>query len=491
MKLKSSMSFVIPVLLIFIVLCILVAIFALDNTQPVKLRYHIPFTSFHIPKLEEGQPDYIETDVVYVILVSILLGIAIMTCFVILVGIRVRYYIMRNNMRERKERKILWKRREDAIAFSLMGFHENAIREFDKIIDKQNPHNELYFGLAEACVRKGDPQQAIENYNSILAREPGNMRALFGAAENWEKLGNYTEAIALYNRVLDIDGQSPKAIHKVQELLEKSGRYAEAIEVYQRARVSFDSPEIQEKLASLYYRLAVQQIKDGDLKAAERTLKDSRKEYEYYVPSVLILANLYMNTEREKDARRLWESTAEHTLSTIIFRRLEDFYYNQKGDPKDNLKPVINLYKQMIDTHDANHLRLALGKLYLKLEAFDEAERMLLEFQSKDPSIPQVHLLLANLYQRIENIDKALEEYRFSAELVDIKIADFKCFKCGAMYEYWADHCTACQSWGTIEDIFYTKGPKSVLPELKPKPLPQLPTPSGEETPEEETVVSA
>jgi Tfp pilus assembly protein PilF len=79
----------------------------------------------------------------------------------------------------------------------------------------------------------------------------------------------------------------------------------------------------------------------------------------------------------------------------------------------------------MIETHDANHLRLALGKLYMKIEKYEEAEQMFMKFQSKDSSIPQVHLLLADLYHQTGNIDKALEEYRIAAELVDIKIADF------------------------------------------------------------------
>jgi tetratricopeptide (TPR) repeat protein len=150
---------------------------------------------------------------------------------------------------------------------------------------------------------------------------------------------------------------------------------------------------------------------------------------------------------------------------------------------------VIERYNQLIEAHDANHLRLALGTLYLKLELYDEAEHALLAFQSHDQSIPQVHLLLADLYHRSDKIDKALEEYRFAAELVDIRIADFKCFHCGAMYEYWADQCTSCKRWGTIEDIFFTKGPKSLLPELKQKPMPQLPTTSEESS--EEHVVTA
>jgi tetratricopeptide (TPR) repeat protein len=174
--------------------------------------------------------------------------------------------------------------------------------------------------------------------------------------------------------------------------------------------------------------------------------------------------------------------TAEQTLSTVIFRRLEEYYYGQEGELEQKLEPVIALYKEMLERDpNANHLRLALGKLYMKLEKYDEAERMFMEFQREDASIPQVHLLLADLYQHNGNIDKALEEYRISAELVDIKIADFKCYHCGAMYEYWADHCSSCGSWGSIEDIFFKRGPQAVLPELKQTQLPQLPTPTGEE----------
>ena len=490
MKLKSSMSYVAPVLVLFMLLCFLVAIFAIQNTQPVKLRYKIPLTSYQIPSYAQGKPDYLEVDVVYVILVSILIGIAIMIFFVAIAGIGWRYYLLKNKHERNKERKVLWEQREEAIAWSLEGFHQAATRRFERIIDKEHPHIELYVGLAETFERQGDPQKAIENYNSILVRHPKNMRALFGAARNWETLGNYAEALTLYERILNIESTSPAAIKKKLDLLEKSGQYAEAIQEYKRAWPTPESQEMQEILASLYYRLAVKQLKESDAKGAERTLKESRREYDYYVPSMLILANLYLNTDRERDARRIWEQTAETTLSTIIFRRLEEYYYNQKGDPKENLKPVITLYKRLIETHDANHLRLALGKLYLKLEQFDLAEPMLLEFQSKDPSIPQVHLLLAELYQRTDKIEKALEEYRFSAELVDIKIADFKCGKCGVMYEYWADQCTSCKSWGTIEDLFFSKGPKSMLPELKQRPLPQLPTPTEDDAKEKVVSVS-
>jgi tetratricopeptide (TPR) repeat protein len=129
------------------------------------------------------------------------------------------------------------------------------------------------------------------------------MRALFGAAKNWEDLGNYNDALKLYNRVLDVDRSSPTARQKVKELLEKAGRYTEAIEEYQRTRK--DSQDAKGIIASLYYRLAVEQIKANDLKAAEKTLRESRRENDFYVPNMLILANLYLKTGRERETERL------------------------------------------------------------------------------------------------------------------------------------------------------------------------------------------
>lgn len=497
MKLKSFMVYAIPLLLVFVVLGVLVAVFTLDNSQPVKLKYHIPFTSFHIPKLEEGKPDSVEIDVVYVILFSIFIGIIVMTFFVAFAGIGWRYYAARtwlgNKLRERKERKFLWERRENAIALSLRGWDEAAINDFESLIEKDNPRAELYIGLAEAYERKGDAQKAIENYNTVLAQKSDNMRALFGAARNWEKLGNPAEAIQLYNRVLKFEDSSPHAVRKIQELLEKSGRYNEAIKTYPR---DFgNSPEDQKNratLASLHYRLAVEQLKANQFDVAEKTLKEGRRYSDTFVPNILILANLYKTIKQTKREREVLEAGARQTLSTIICRQLEEYYYRQDGSATDKLEAVIKLYKELIESRNANHLRLALGKLYLKLERFQEAEQMFQDFQRVDirvpQDIPQVHLLLADLYHRTEQIDKALEEYRISAQLVDIKIADFKCTKCGAMYEYWADQCTACKSWGTIEDLFFTEGPQSVLPELKPRPTPQLSI-SGA-APAEEKVVS-
>ena len=77
-------------------------------------------------------------------------------------------------------------------------------------------------------------------------------------------------------------------------------------------------------------------------------------------------------------------------------------------------------------------------------------------------------------------------EYRYCSAISDL--GESECSKCGAMYEYWADQCTSCKSWGTLQNIFFTEGPKTLLPELKQKPLPQLPTASAEDT--EEKVVS-
>ena len=498
MKLKSSMSFVIPVVIIFLFLSFLVAIFTIQNTQTVKLHYKIPFTGIEYPADDSENPvpfeeRHVDLDVVYVILISILLGIVVMMVFVAIAGIGWRYYALTTRSRDRKEKKILWDHRERAIALSLMGFNQDATEQFEHIIDKDNPHIELYIGLAEAYEREGDNQRAIENYNSILARTPENMRALFGAAKNWEALGNYNEAIKLYNRVLDVDRSSPTARQKVQELLEKSGKYEEAIEAYSGIKGSQMTPQIHEKVASLFYRLAVEEIKANDLKAAERTLKESRREHDYYVPNVLILSNLYLKTDRVREAERLLETAAQQTLSTVIFQKLEDYYASKNGDDSQkNLDIVVDLYRSLLEKDpNANHLRLALGKLYLKLERYDEAEKLFIEFQSQDSSIPQVHLLLADLYHQTGNIDKALDEYRISAELVDIKIADFKCYHCGAMYEYWSDHCSSCGSWGSIEDIFFKRGPQAVLPELKPKPVPQLPSAASTEDENEEMVVSS
>ncbi len=500
MKLKSSMSFVVPVLIIFFVLSFLVAIFTIQNSQTVKFHYKIPLTGLEYPapdpETEEPVPfseRFFETNVVYIILISILVGVAIMMIFVSIAGVGWRYYMLKNRSRERKEKKMLWDHREQLTSLSLMGFHRDAVEQFEHlIIDKDNPHTELYVSLAEAYEREGDYQRAIENYNAILSRFPKNMRALFGAAQNWENLGNFNEAITLYNRVLDEDRSSPTARRKVQELLEKSGQYEEAIIAYQKGKTGQNVQKIQEKTASLYYRLAVEEIKANDLKAAERTLKESRRDHDFYVPNVLIMSNLYLKTGREREAERLLETAAEQTLSTVIFQKLEAYYSGKEGDPEQNIEPVITLYKNMIAKDpNANHLRLALGKLYMKLERYEDAENMFMDFQREDSSIPQVHLLLADLYHQTGNIDKALEEYRISAELVDLKIADFKCYQCSAMYEYWADHCSSCGGWGTIEDLFFKRGPQAVLPELKPKPVPQLPVSSPTEEDEADTVVSA
>jgi len=390
------MAILIPTVLILLIACILVAIFTFQNPGTMELRYHL-----RIPLLFDKEWRTGEVSTALVILLTFLFGV--LTAFLLSIGtavIAIYPYLKRKTL-EKREQSLLAVR-ERAEASNLMGDYDKAVADYQRILKRVPEEVEIHLRLAEVYRRKQDYKSALEHDNVVLSKDPGNIPALFGAAEDWTLLGNFTEAIKTYRKILEIQ-YSSRALLKLLELQEKAGLYEGAIETFNLIRGR--SKEDQRWLASLYYRLGLQQKDRGEKEKARASFESALEVMPDFVPALLALLEIYLAEDQQKNARKILERSLENAVSTVVLKKIEDYYY-QQGKPQQ----AIAIYQDLLLKRDLPPLKLALARFYLKLEMREQAEEKLLELQSKYPEIPQTHYLLATIYQRSSKTEAALEE---------------------------------------------------------------------------------
>jgi tetratricopeptide (TPR) repeat protein len=459
MKRLPAMAVIIPTVLIFLIACILVGIFTFQNPGTLELRYHL-----HIPFLLDKEWRTGEVSVAVVVLMSFFFGV--LAAFLLSLGaaLLALYPYLKRKRAESREQNILTLRAR-AKASSLMGEYDKAIADYQKILKRMPDEPEFHLELAEVYRQKQDYKSALEQDSFVLSKDPENISALLGAAEDWTLLGNFIEAIKTYRKVLEINYYAPAVIRKLLELQEKAGLYEEAIETF--ARIRSRSKADQRLLASLYYRLGLRQRDQGEKEKARSSLESSLEVMPNFVPAILALTDLYLSEDQQKNARKIWEKSLENTLSTVVLKKIEDYYY-QQGKPQQ----AIALYQDLLTKQDLPQLKLALARLYLRLEMREQAEEKLLDLQAKNPEIPQIYYLLATLYQRSSKTEAALEAYQTAMKLTDSRLIHFECEVCKALYDTWRDYCHFCNNWGTLMDFL---PPSQESYPLTPVELKQLP----------------
>jgi tetratricopeptide (TPR) repeat protein len=449
------MAVVIPIVLVVIIACILVAIFTFQNPGTMELRYRL-----HIPILFDKEWRTGEVSTALVVLITFLFGV--LTAFFLSIGTAIvafPLYLKRRSLEKREQNILVLQRRAED--YNLVGDYEKAILDYQKIMKKMPDEVGFRLELAEIYRRKHDYKSALEHDTVVLSKEPENISALFGAAEDWTRLGNFTEAVKAYQKILHA-GYSATAVTRLLELQEKAGLYEEAIETFNliRGRSKVD----QRLLASLYYRLGLYQRDHDEKEKARASFESSLEVMPDFVPSALALIDLYLEDDQQKNARKVWEKSLETTVSIVLVKKIETYYY-QQSKPQQ----AIGLYQELLVKQDLPSLKLALARFYLKLEMREQAEETLLELQARNPDDPQTHYLLATAYHRSSKIEAALEEYQTAIRLVDSKLSHFECEVCKALYTTWQDYCRFCNNWGTLVDFMPSSS--HTLAPVEPKQL--------------------
>ena len=181
---------------------------------------------------------------------------------------------------------------------------DQAIVEFETILELEPRFTRAHYGLGYSLLLKGAPDEALPHFQEALRLEPQNCGALHKAGSILEYQGRLAEAASYFQRRVEVEPSSAQALKPLARVLIAMGDYAEALSHLQEAmRRDPQRPVHARDLAWLLATCPDPELRDGA--RAVRLAKDASRACEDQRWDLLeVLAAAYAETGRFEGARR-------------------------------------------------------------------------------------------------------------------------------------------------------------------------------------------
>jgi len=238
-----------------------------------------------------------------------------------------------------------------------------------------SPHNfNTYYLLGVTCRSLGRSEDALRAWRSALRLQPNNLRLMQIMSVEYSKGRYFREAAELATRALNQKDRDPNLYFLAIKAYQDAGDDATARELAKQTVARFpDSAR-----ANFEYAFHLQ--KDGELSNALMYLKKAMKTDAHYEEPFFFYGNLLVDQDQSAEA-------------------------------------IPYLKKAIENRNDYVPARVVLARALMKLEKWDEAIAELKETMQLDPSHPQPHLLLSQIYFRVGEEAKAKDEKQISFKL--------------------------------------------------------------------------
>lgn len=357
-----------------------------------------------------------------------------------------------NWRRERREKKaqevgVIYR---EGVGRLLSGDVKKAHSLLQKALDKDPSRIEAYIAMASVYLQEGKSEDAVNLLLKAKNIDPKNPEVLFKLATTYEETGRDEEAAAAYNEILGIEKDNRKALRCLRQIHITNSQWREALELQKRIlKVGPGSnrlDEEKEKLLSLRYEVARQDMEQNELDTAKTELKSIIKEDPDFVPARVSLGDAYVKQDRPDDAVKVWKDGYLALGKSVFLSRLEDLYLDAE-DPST----LLDLYKSFLDQRENDMiLRLFYGKLCLRLEMVDEALEQLYAVENTGIETPQLHLLLAEAHRRRNRVEQSVEQYKKALGVDGRLRINYVCDTCSSVAAEWNSRCAGCGNWGTF-----------------------------------------
>ncbi|TAL12611.1 MAG: tetratricopeptide repeat protein [Nitrospirae bacterium] len=423
----------------------------------------------------------VEVTPIYFVLTCIAAGAL---AVVMLVGVReIRAHILnwRSTQRRKREEKIQSYYANGVLA-SLSRRTNEAISQLQKVLALDPNHTRALLSLGNVFRKERHYNEAIRLHRKARLLEEGNMEILLSLARDLEDAKRFDEAIQALEDVLKLDGTNPTALYRIRDIHIRNGKWRDAHAVQERLlKAGLSDADIRAEtqiLAGLKYELGRQYIERGDRDQARRCFKDAIKLDKGFLPARIGFGETLIREGKLRQAAESWEKSYVKTGNSIFLQRLEDLYL-EMGEPGEMLR----IYQQALARRkNDSSLKLALGKLYYRLEMIDDAFDLLSTMENiQDPTgdLPQI---MASLYIRKGETETALMEMQ---EVISRSRAGVTPLTCGACHyetREWSGRCPACGRWNTMAVTVPAAGGGSLSHEgardsAQPRPYPAVTSP--------------
>lgn len=388
---------------------------------------------------------YIETSLSILLVSSFFIG-AFLTFFV---------YTIRDIRRGFKERKLakeqqqLWDLFYSATEALFKDDLPKAERQLLTYIKKKGDDPKAYLKLAEVYQRQGKIKKAIDTLEGARALKRDKFEILFMEAQIYKGAKDYDGALRTYQEIVALNPNNREAIRELRDIYITQKQWEEALKLQRRLIPLAPKGEADQEnklLLGLHYERAKDLAERGKISRAIKEAKEIIKEEPSFIPAQVLLGDLLHQTDKDKEAVKVWRRGFEKTGETIFLTRLEDLYLSQAHP-----RAIIDIYLDaMAKKPEDIIIPFYYARLCLRLEMIDEALEKLQEMDIHLANYPAYHYLLAEIYAHRGNHEKATAEYRKGLRLEGVTIIPYRCTYCQKEIKNWHPMCPYCGQWGTI-----------------------------------------
>lgn len=379
-------------------------------------------------------------------LVSFALGSVIVILFTLLRDAKNIFLDWRNRQRQKVEARVQETFSKGLYAY-LSGKYDQAISFFRDIMKVEPNHFYTLLRIGDAYQQERNYSEAIKFHKRAKKVDEKSLEAQFALANDYVLSASYDEAVSVIQEVIKKDSSNIEALVRLRDIYIKTGKWDGAHELQGRVvKHRKESIEDLRLLMGLRYEFARVLFNRGDRGKSKKLLKGIIRADKDFIPAYVTLGDIFVEEGDGGEAADLWEKGYYMNYSEILLHKLEDFYL-QLGEPEK----IIWIYKKAISLNPQNPaLKFYLGKLYYRLEMLDEAFDILAELEGTESSMPELYKLLGTIYERKEELGKAVAEFKKALGLRKRVVVPYFCPFCDCHTYEWSGRCPRCGAWNSF-----------------------------------------
>jgi len=354
----------------------------------------------------------------------------------------------RQNKNNHRSERLL----EEAENYLACGHVSKSVAAYEKILNTSPSHVRVLTQLGNIAREEGNVERALKLHLIATEIAPENLNVLYGLAEDYCIQATPKKEMEVLEKILEFNRRSPRALCRMREVYLKLEDWPSAVEVQRKLVALVKGREKKEKekrmLGQYIYKSGVRYFNNDSFELAITEIKKSLRENAQCLSSHILLGDAYLKTGDRKGALKSWKKGYAYTKSIACMMRMEEVY-RELGQPGEMIKE----YKEAIRNSKngpSEILIMLLGVLCLEEKTPQETIRLIEESTDSEKAIIP-SLILGDAYKQDHNETKSKKALENATRQIKRAIFNFKCGACGKTLNKWTDHCSACNTFDTME----------------------------------------
>ncbi len=334
-----------------------------------------------------------------------------------------------------------------AKSYAMMGKHEQAEKEFNKVLKLDPSRDEVLIGLAGIYNASEKADQAFKLGQQYLVKHPGSAEGLeilgiscavnkrlddavgyllqaiaaeptrektkLDLASVYVSAGNEQKAKSLLKELVRTDPNSIKPLYMLAAIETRSGSIDRALEIYKSLLTNHPS----EAVAA--YKTGILYIEKDDLIRADTIADGLLRQFPKSADGNRLKGLVSFHRKNYTDAMNYLQSSLKIAPTLEAYYFLGLCYYN-----RGELEIALSQFRKILDNvPNSRQARLMTGTILLAQKRLDDAVTEIQKVLQKDDNDAVAHNLLGNVYMAKGMFEDGMREFN-KATKIDPKIVD-------------------------------------------------------------------